>query len=88
MNINISVVIGLDFFLGHKKLLIKLTVELIKYKASSCTYKGRIRIGIFLVAYIHNRLAFAIYIIQHMYKILLVIAIIPVAFGHCRIYGL
>ena len=86
MNINITVAAGLNLLRRHKKLLIQLFIQLIKDQTSFRGYKRRIRIGVFLIADIHDRLALFVYIVQHTHKILLIVTVIPITLCHHRFY--
>ena len=86
MHINITVPARLDFLCCHEELLIKFLIKLIKDQASFGGYKGAVRIGIFLIPYIHDRLALFVNIIHHADKILLIIPVIPIAFCHDGFY--
>ena len=85
MNINIALPASLQFFCCQEKFLIQLFIQLIKYQAALGRYQGAVGITVFLIANIHDGLTFFINLIQHMHKILLIIAVIPIAFGHQRI---
>ncbi len=80
MDIDISVTACLQFVFCQEKLLIKLFVELVENKTSLGGYQSRIGVGIFLVSDIHNCLALLVYFVKHMYEILLVVAIVLIAF--------
>ncbi len=86
MDINIAVAACLQFLCRQEKFLIQFLIQLIEDQASLSRYKGRIRIGIFFVADIHDGLALFIDIIQHPDKILLIIPVIPIAFCHDRFH--
>ena len=82
MHINISVPACLNLFRRHKKLLIQFLIQLVKNQTPFGGYQRRIRVGVFLVAHIHDRLALFIYIVQHTDKILFIIPIIPITLGY------
>ena len=88
MDINISVIHCLKFLYCHKKLLIQGLIQFIKDQASLCGNQSAVCIGIFLISNVHDGLALFINIIQHLHKILLIIAVIPVTLRHRRIYPL
>ena len=82
MYIDIPVTACLNLLRSHEKLLIQLLVQLIENQTSLGGHQCGIRICVFLIADIHDRLALLIHIVQHPDKVLLVIAVIPVAFRH------
>ena len=86
MYINITVTTCLDFFRCHEEFLIQLFVELVEDQTSLCGYQSGVRIGIFFISHIHDGLTLFIYIVHHLNKILLIIAVITVGFGYDRLY--
>ena len=86
MNIDIAVPTSLNLVRGHKEFLIKLLVQLVEDQTPFRGHQCRIRIGILLVSYVHDGLALFIYIIQHTHKVLLIIAVIPIALSHHRLH--
>ena len=86
MDINITVPAGLDLFRGQEELLVQFLVQLIEDQAALGGYQCGIRVGIFLVSDVHDGLALFVDIIQHPYKILLIVTIIAVAFCNDRFY--
>lgn len=88
MNINVAVLTCLKLITVHKKLPIEFLVQLIKDQASFRGNKGAVCIGITFITDITDRLTLGIDIIHHMDKIQLVIPIITVALGNCRIHTL
>ena len=85
MYINIAVPARLNLLRRHEKLLIQLFIQLIENQASLRRNERRIRIGVFLVTNVHNRLALFIDVVQHTDKILLIVTIIPITFCHNRL---
>ena len=75
---------GLQFLGVHKELLVQLLIELIEDQAALGGDQRGIRVGIFLIADIHDGLAFLVYAVQHADKILLIVAVVAVAFGNLR----
>ena len=69
-----------DLFRGQEELLVQFLVQLIEDQAALGGYQCGIRVGIFLVSDVHDGLALFVDIIQHPYKILLIVTIIAVAF--------
>ena len=88
MDVNVAVPTGLQFLGVHKELLVQLLVELIEDQAALSGDQRGIRVGIFLIADIHNGLAFLVYAVQHADKILLIVAVVAVAFGNLRLHRL
>ena len=88
MNINITVLTCLKLITVHKELPVKLLVQLIKDQASLGSYQCTVCIGIALVTDITDGLAFGVNIIHHVNEIQLVIPVIAVALGNCRIHPL
>ena len=86
MNIKISVPARLNFFRRHEKFLIKFLVKLIKNQASFGGNEGAVRIRIFLVSDIHDRLAFFINIVHHAYEVLFIVTVIAVALCNDRLH--
>ena len=86
MNIDIAVPARLNFLRREKKLLIKLFVKLVKNKAPFRRNERGVRIGILLIAYIHDGLTLLIHIIHHAHKILFVIPVIAIALRHNRLH--
>ena len=85
MDINIPIPTRLQLLGCHKKFLIKLLVELIINQRTLGGNKGAVGVAVFLVPDIHDGLAFFIHLIQHFYKILLIIAVVPITFCNQRI---
>ena len=86
MDINIPIPTRLQLLGCHKKFLIKLLVELIINQRTLGGNKGAVGVAVFLVPDIHDGLAFFIHLIQHFYKILLIIAVVPIAFRNLRLH--
>ena len=86
MNIDIAFAARLKLLDRHEKLLIQLLVELIKDKRPLCRNQRRVGVGVFLVAYVHNRLALLVNLVKHMHKILLIVAVVSVALCNGRIH--
>ncbi len=86
MDINIAILAGLQLVPGHKKFPVQFLVQLIEDQAPLCGHQGTVCVGIALIADIADGLALCIYIIHHMDEILLVVPVIPVALGHCRVH--
>ena len=85
MNIDIAVAAGLKLVHRQKKFLVQLLIQLVKDQAALSGDQRAVGIAVFLIADIHNGLAFFINFVQHMNEILLIVPIIPVALGH---YGI
>ena len=86
MDINITVPAGLDLFRGQEELLVQFLVQLIEDQAALRGDESTVRIAVLLVADVHDGLALFVDIIQHPYKILLIVTIIAVAFCNDRFY--
>ena len=86
MHINITVTTCLDFFRGQEEFLIQFLVQLIKDQTTLGRYQGRVRVGVFLISDVHDGLTLFIDIIQHPYKILLIVTIIAIAFCDDRLH--
>ena len=84
VDVNVAVPTGLQFLGVHKELLVQLLIELIEDQAALGGDQRGIRVGIFLIADIHDGLAFLVYAVQHADKILLIVAVVAVAFGNLR----
>ena len=88
MDINVAVLTCLKLITVHKKLPVELLVQLIKDQASFRGNKSTVCVGITFITDITDRLTLGIDIIHHMDKIQLVIPVIAVALGNCRIHTL
>ena len=86
MNVNISLPDCLKLFHCQKEFLIKLLVQFIKNQAAFSRYQCTVCIAVLFISNIHDRLAFQIHFIKHMDKILLIVPIITVALGNCRVH--
>ena len=79
MNIDIAVTTCLYLLGGKEERLIEFLVKLVEYERTLGGYKSGVSVGILLVSDIHDGLALLVYVIEHAHKILLVVAVIPVA---------
>ena len=86
MHINIAVTTCLDLFRGQEEFLIQFLIQLIKDQTTLGRYQRGIRVGIFLISDVHDGLTLFIDIIQHPYKILLIVTIIAIAFCDDRLH--
>ena len=88
MDIDIAVLARLKLITRHKKFAVQLFVQLIEDQTSLCRHQGTVRVGVTLVSDVTDRLALCVDLIHHMDKIQLVVAVITIAFGYCRIDSL
>ena len=88
MNVNVTVLTCLKFITVHKELPVKLFVQLIEDQASLGCNKRTVCIGIALITDVADGLALGVNVIHHVDEIQLVIPVIAVALGNCRIYTL
>ncbi len=86
MYVDITVPASLQLLCCQKEFLVQLLVKLIEYKAAFRGNEGAVRVGIFFIADIHYRLALFVHLVKHLHKILLIVAVITVAFCHLGIY--
>ena len=86
MDINITVLACLKFIPVHEKLAVKLLVQLIEDQTSLGRHQCTVRVCIAFVTNVADRLALCINLIHHMDKVLLIVPVIPITFGHGRIY--
>ena len=88
MDVDISVFACLQLVSCHKKLAVKLFIQLIEDQAALRSYKGAVCVGIAFVANVADGLALRIHVIHHMDKIKFIVAVIAVAFCHSRVHCL
>ena len=85
VHIDIAVTAGLDLLGRHEEFLIQLLIELIENQTSLGCDQSGVGVGILFIADVHDGLALLIHIIQHADKVLLIVAVIPVALRNQRL---
>ena len=86
MHIDITVAARLQFFGRQKELLVQFLVQLVEDQGTLGGNQCGVRVCILLIPDIHNRLALLVHIIEHAHKVLLIVAVIAVAFCHDRLH--
>ena len=85
MNVDIAVIASLQLVSGHEKLAVQPLVEFVERQAAFCGNQGRIGVGVLLVPDEVNGAAFLVDLIHHVNKVHLVVAVVPVGLGDCRV---
>ena len=88
VDVDIAIAAGLKLFGVHEKLLIQLLVELVENQTALGRNQRGVRIGVLAVADVHDGLALFVDAVQHADEILLVVAVIAVAFRNLGAHGL
>ena len=86
MDVNITVLACLKLIPVHEKLAVQFLVQFVEDQASLGSDKSAVRISVALVPDVADGLTLRIYFIHHVDEIRLVISVITVALGNCRIY--
>ena len=87
VNIDIPVALRLKLLDIEEKLLIQLLVKLVENQASAGGNQRAVRVGILLIADIHDRLALLIDRVEHLHEVCLIIAVVAIGLGHSRADG-
>ena len=85
MHVDIAVAARLQFLDREEEFLIQLLVELVEDQRALGGHQRGVRVGVLLVADVHDRLALAVDLIEHVDEVLLVVAVIAVALGDSRV---
>ena len=85
MHIDIAVAARLQFLHREEEFLIQLLVELVENQRTLGGHQRGVRVGVLLVADVHNRLALAVDLVEHVDEVLLVVAVVAVALGDNRV---
>ena len=85
VNVDIAVALRLKLLDVEKELLVELLVELVEDQAAARGDQRAVRVGVLLVADVHDRLGLFVDRVEHLHEIGLVIAVISVGLGHLRI---
>ena len=88
MDVNVAVTARLELLGGHEELLVEFLVQFVENKAPLGGNKRGICVGVLLVTDVHDGLALLVHLVQHAYKVLLVVAVVLVALCNVRICGL
>ena len=86
MDVDIPLPAGLQLFHGHEELLVQGFVKFVENQASLGGDQGAVGVAVLLVADIHDGLALLVNLVQHLHEILLVVAVVAVAFCHLGIH--
>ena len=85
VDVDVAVVLRLKLLDGEEELLIELLVELVEDEAAAGGDERAVRVGILLVADVHDRLGLLVDLVEHLHEVGLVVAVIAVGLGDGRI---
>ena len=86
MNVNISILACLQLITVHEEFPVKFFIQFIEDQTSLGGNQCTVRIGITLITDVTDRLTLRIHIIHHVNEIQLIISVVAIALGNCRIH--